>query len=169
MSAAPRPSSTRSLSLESGAAAEAGSPWSRRLLRAASVVFVLYTWGHTYGAMFHDNGRGPRQAALFAAMRDFTFTVEGQTRSYWMFYRGFAFYVSMALALLAVLSWQLGTLSRSHPRQARPLVATLFASLVAMTVLTWVDFFPAPTLLSAVCTVLIGGALLSLARGEARA
>jgi hypothetical protein len=155
-------------SYSSSAAAEAGSPWSRRLLRAASVVFVLYAWGHTYGAMFHDNTRGPRQAALFAAMRDYTFVVQGQTRSYWTFYRGFGFYVSLALALLAVLTWQLGALSRSHPRQARPLVATLFVSLVAMTALTWVDFFPAPTILSVLCTALVGGALLSLARAGTR-
>ena len=137
----------------------ASGVWSSRLLRSASVVFAFYTFGHTYGGMLHDDKRGPRQAAVFAAMRDYTFDVEGMTRSYWSFYRGFGFYVSMALALLAVLCWQLAQQSRSHPDAARPLVATLFVSLIAMTTLTAVDFFPAPTILSALATLLIGGAL----------
>jgi hypothetical protein len=131
-------------------------------------MFVLYTWGHTYGAMFHDNTRGARQARLFEAMRDYTFVVQGRTRSYWMFYRGFGFYVSLALALLAVLTWQLGTLSRSHPREARPILATLFVALAAMTVLTWADFFPAPTIFSAVCTALVGAAFVNVNRATAR-
>lgn len=169
MSASPRPSPASPPSSGPGAVAKTSAPWSRYLLRTASVVFVFYAWGHTYGAMFHDNTRGALQASLFAAMRDYTFVVQGQTRSYWMFYRGFGFYVSLALALLAALSWQLGALSHSHPRKARPLVATLLAGMIAMTALTWVYFFPAPTILSALCTVLIGGALANLLRAESTA
>jgi uncharacterized protein YndB with AHSA1/START domain len=135
---------------------------SRPLLRSAAVVLVLYAAGHTFGGMLHDTGRGRGQAALFAAMRAFTFPVQGVTRSYWDFYRGFGFFCSLSLVLLAAFAWLLGTLSRTHPLAARPLVVALGVGLAAMTALTWVDFFPAPGMFSTVATLLVAWAALSL-------
>jgi hypothetical protein len=136
-------------------------------LRIAAGVLLVYAAMHTYGSLFHDHSRGPEQEALFASMRAFTFPVEGLTRTYWSFYRGFAIFTSLGLLLLALLCWQLARLSESHPREARPLVLTVFVVLAAMTWTTWSYFFPAPLVFNAAATVLVGIAALSLRTPDA--
>ena len=52
------------------------------LLRIASVVFVLFTAGHTFGALIKDpKGGGPLKQATLAAMRGYHENVMGSSRS----------------------------------------------------------------------------------------
>jgi hypothetical protein len=128
-------------------------------LRASAVVYALFALGHTYGAMYADiQTGGLAKQALFTAMRSYTENVQGFTRSYWDFYRGFGFNVSWMLVGFAILSWQLGTLSRTQPSSARPLILTLFAISIPITVLAWTNFFAAPGVLSTLATLLLGAA-----------
>ena len=97
--------------------------------------------------------------ATVASMRT-TFSVHGQTRSYWDFFSGFGFFCTGLLLFASVLAWQLGGLP-SSVLQTLMLVRWAFAvCFVALTALTWRYFFPAPTVFSAlVSAALILGAL----------
>jgi hypothetical protein len=133
------------------------------LLRIASIVFALYTAGHTYGAMLKDPSTGgPEKRAVLMAMRTYHENLGGASRSYWDFYKGFGWFVSCALLLFAILCWQLSTLSRSQPSVARPLILTLFVISIPMTVLAYTNFFAAPAVFSTVATLLLGAAAFSL-------
>jgi hypothetical protein len=133
------------------------------LLRIASVVFALYTAGHTYGAMIKDPSTGgPAKQLVLSAMRSYHENLGGASRSYWDFYKGFGWFVSCALLLLAVLCWQLSALARTQPAIARPLILTLFVISIPMTVLAYTNFFAAPAAFSTVATLLLGAAAFSL-------
>ena len=133
------------------------------LLRIASVVFALYTAGHTYGALFKDpRSGGPAKQAVLAAMRTYHENLGGASRSYWNFYMGFGWFATCALLLFAVLSWQLAGLARTQPAIARPLMLTLFVISIPMTVLAYTNFFAAPAILSTAATLLLGAAVFTL-------
>jgi len=133
------------------------------VLRIASVVFALYTAGHSFGAMIKDPSTGgPAKQAVLGAMRAYHENVMGSSRSYWDFYKGFGWLVSCALLLFTVLCWQLSTLARTQPAFARPLILTLFVISIPMTVLAYTNFFAAPAIFSTVATLLLGAAAFSL-------
>lgn len=141
---------------------------SRTLLRSAAVVYALFALGHTMGAMFGDTHRGARQTEVFTAMRNYTFDVQGVTRSYWDFYRGFGFMVSVLLAFTAVLCWVLADMSRTHPREARRVVAIVTVAMAFTTWFSFADFFAAPMVFSAVAMLILVGAVIALGRDTAR-
>ena len=133
------------------------------LLRIASVVFVLFTAGHSYGALIADpKTGGPEKQVLLAAMRGYHEDVQGASRSYWNFYMGFGWMVSCSLLLFAILCWQLSTVARTQPAIARPLILTLFVISIPITVLSYTNFFAAPAILSTAATLLLGAAAFSL-------
>jgi hypothetical protein len=70
--------------------------------------------------------------------------------------------VSVLLALLSVLSWQLGALSATHPAQARPLVLTLLAASAATAALCWIYFFAAPAAFATATVLLLALAAWNL-------
>src|SRR2546430_3582297 len=82
--------------------------------RALAVVLAIFTVGHTVGTR-HAITTAPEEAAVIAAMQGYSVPVMGFLRTYWEFYRGFSVYISVLLATLMVLAWQLGTLrSEEH-------------------------------------------------------
>lgn len=128
------------------------------LLRIASVLTLVFFAGHTYRAL-DPSSRGPEEAAVFMAMQAYPFNIMGFRRTHWEFYRGFSLLLSATLLMLAVLLWQIGTLARSDPARARPLVATLFAGYFGFTVLCGMYFFTAPAAVSAAVAICLALAL----------
>lgn len=140
-----------------------GSTRARLWLRVTSGLFAFFTVGHTLG-MQDTTSRGPAEDALLATMRAVRFPIMGVTRSHWDFYQGFGYTVSVLLALLAVLSWQLGALSVASPAQARPLVATLLAASAALAALCWIYFFAVPAAFATATVLFLALAVWSLPR-----
>ena len=132
------------------------------MLRSAAIVYALFTLGHTVGGMLGDTHRGPQQAALFAAMRAYSFDVQGATRSYWDFYRGFGFMVSVLLTFTAALCWILGDIGRTHPREARRVLFIVVPAMAATAWLSFVDFFAAPAAFSLVGVALLIASTIAL-------
>jgi hypothetical protein len=133
------------------------------LLRTASALTLIFCAGHSYRAL-DPSSRSPEEAAVFMAMQAYPFSIMGFRRTHWDFYRGFSLLFSVTLLLLAVLLWQLGTLARSDPVRARPLVATLFAGYLAFTILCGMYFFTAPAVLSAAVAICLALALTGTSR-----
>src|SRR4029077_21104037 len=118
------------------------------LLRAASVLTLIFCAGHTYGTL-SPSSVDPEQAAGFMAMQAYPFDIMGAKRTQWQFYRGFSLLFSVTLLLLAVLLWQLARMSKSGPATVKPLIASLFLAYLGFTILCGVYFFIAPAAFSA--------------------
>jgi hypothetical protein len=107
---------------------------------------------------------GPREQAVLDVMRSFHFDVMGSSRSVWDFYRGYEFSITVLFAILAVLMWQLSSLSRAEPRKALPLIVTVLACIILLDILSWTYFFAGPGVMSALIGLCLGVAVLTAYR-----
>jgi hypothetical protein len=130
------------------------------LYRVAAGLLLLFAAGHTFGFRQSDPQWGV--AALLASMRSIHFAVQGFNRSYWDFYAGFGWFVSVFLVFAAALAWQLGGLRAEILASVR-LVAWAFALCFALVaLLSWSFFFAAPVIFSIAITLcLVGAAWIS--------
>ena len=129
---------------------------------ALAVVLAFFTLGHTVGTR-HAITTAPQEAAVVAAMQGYRVPVMGFERSYWEFYRGFSVSISVLLATLMVIAWQVATLSRRNPRAALPLAVTLLLACIGQATICFIYFFTAPiitSVLSVICAA-VGTALLA--------
>lgn len=131
--------------------------------RALAVVLGLFTLGHTVGTR-QAVTNSPQEAAVISAMQGYSVPVMGFLRTYWEFYRGFSISISVLLATLMVIAWQLGTLARRNPREAIPLAVTLLLACIGQAILCFIYFFTAPMVLSTLSVVLAGIGLALTAR-----
>ena len=125
------------------------------LYRVASVLLVLFGLGHQLGFRRVDPRWGVDSA--IGALKASQFQVQGMTRTYWDFFSGLGFFVTVFLFFAAILAFQLARLSRESLRSLG-LVRWAFAvSFVMITLLSWRYFFVAPLVFSsfvALCLLL---------------
>jgi len=128
--------------------------------RIAAVLILLFDVGHTLG--FRQSDPSWRVDPLLALMRSTHFQVQGFNRSYWDFFVGAGFNVSLFLLFAAVVAWHLGGLPPETLAQMRGIAWALALCFVALTVLSWRFFFILPIVFSIVIAAcLIAAALLS--------
>lgn len=121
------------------------------LYHISSVLLVLFAAGHTLGFRRVD----PRWGidTIIAGLKTTRFEAQGQRRTYWEFFTGFGFFVTVLLLLCAVIAWQLGGLSHDA-LHAMPLITWgLAACFAGVTYLSWRYFFPAPVVFSALISI----------------
>lgn len=128
--------------------------------RVASVLLVLFAFGHTVGFLQVDPQWGV--GSLIGSMRSIRFDVQGFSRTYWDFFVGFGFLVTVFLLFAAVLAWQFGSLRAEALALLRGPAWGMAVCLAAVTVLSCRYFFTAPIVLAVLITVcLVLGAWLS--------
>ena len=135
--------------------------------RVLAFVLGFFTLGHTVGTR-HSITSAPQEAAVLAAMQGFRVPVMGFERTYWEFYRGFSVSISVLLATLMVIAWQLAGLSRRDPRGALPLAVTVLVACFAQLVVSFAYFFTAPIIMSALALICAGIGTALLAREAGR-
>jgi hypothetical protein len=121
------------------------------IYKIASVLLVLFAIGHTVGFLQTDPQWGVD--SLLASMRTIHFNVLGSNRTYWDFFVGFGFFVTVFLLFAAVLAWQLGGLSRETLKLMPLLNWTLAISFAGISVLSWMYFFILPMIFSVLITL----------------
>jgi len=134
--------------------------------RGLAVVLAFFTLGHSIGTR-HVITAAPQEAAVVAAMQGYQVPIMGFLRTYWDFYRGFSVTITVLLATLMVIAWQLGTLSQRNPREALPLAITVLLACVAQAIVSFTYFFTAPMVTSIASVICAGGGLFSLRRQAA--
>jgi hypothetical protein len=139
-----------------------GKPWLP--LRLSALISLIFSVGHTLGGLKGWSPIGDTE--VLSAMRAFRFDVAGVNRSYYEFYRGFGFLLTVYLVLQAVLLWQLASLSQANRSLARPLVWSFFLASIPIGFLTWAFLFPTPVYFDVVLTACLGWALSAVARDE---
>ena len=128
-------------------------------LRLASVAFVVLAVGHGSGMFEHPGGAGGD--TVLTVMRVGTFEMMGVQRSYYAFYWGLGWCLTVNLILLAVLLWNMATRARTDAASVRPMVVATFVASVALSVLSWVYFVPAPGIMSTLAALFLVAALLT--------
>jgi hypothetical protein len=118
------------------------------LYRIASVLFILFAAGHTFGFLSFKPS-SPEGLAVRDAMNTVHFHMNGSSFTYGGFYTGFGLYATVYLLFSAFLAWHLGDLARSNPSAIGALAWVFVAVQVASLVLSWKYFLLPPVILSA--------------------
>jgi hypothetical protein len=133
------------------------------LYRIASVLFVLFALGHTFGFL---NFKPPTAEGL--AARDAMYNVHfGANLSYGGFFVGFGLYVSLYLLFSAFLAWHLGQLAAEMPRAIGALGWAFFAVQLAGLALSYIYFSAPPALFSGLAAACVGWAVWQVRAAEA--
>lgn len=130
-------------------------------LRLASIVTLVFAVGHTLGGRESWSPVGEND--VLRAMQSFRFDVEGVSRTYFDFYRGFGLSISVYLILQAVLLWQLATIARSDSQRVRPMIGSLCLASVALAVLSWKFIFALPAISFALIATILAFAFFARA------
>jgi len=115
-------------------------------LKVSSVIALLFAAGHTLGGLKQWSPMGDNP--VLQAMRATRFDTMGANRSYFDFYMGFGYSLSVAQVMLAILLWQLATLARANAAGVRPMIAVIALATLAGGVVAWQFIFPVPALFS---------------------
>jgi hypothetical protein len=121
------------------------------LYRIASILLVLFAAAHAFGFRQIDPSWGVD--SMIASMQSIHFDAQGSNRTYWDFYVGFGFFVSVLLLFAAVMAWQLGSLRAETLAMMRVAAWGFVACFAAVTFLIWRYVFIVPLIFSAVITL----------------
>jgi len=126
--------------------------------RIAAVLLVLFAIGHTVG--FRQTKGMTGADSVVSVMKSVHFTVQGSSRAYYDFFVGFGLFVTAFLLFAAVLSWQLGGVSREVLAQLPLATWGLAVCFLAITILSWTYFFLAPGIFSILITACLTAAAI---------
>ena len=130
--------------------------------RIAAILLLLFAAGHTFGFLGFQPTSPEGRTAMDAMAT--VFSEDGGRFSYAGFYRGFGLFGGLALLLMAVWAWWLGSLARTMPRATIvPGVAMLLFQ-VGSLVLALLYFPLPPVIFSAVLILVLGVAVGGAAR-----
>jgi len=119
-------------------------------LRVAAVFLFLFVLAHGAGMLAGAGKfRDAQERAVIEALENYRFDIFGTTRSHGDFYTGLNWFLTVSTLVLALLTWQLSSVSRREPRSARPMTVTLCLGAIAFTVLCCLYFFILPLALYA--------------------
>lgn len=110
-------------------------------LRIASVLTLIHCAGHTIGGVFGKPQNGAEEIAVIETMKAHQFNVMGSMRAYWDFFFGYGLVLSVTLLIQGVLFWQLGSLIKTNPGAAKPVVALFCGNFLLMSVIVFKYFF----------------------------
>jgi hypothetical protein len=116
-------------------------------LRISAIVSFVFAAGHTLGGFKSWSPVG--ETPVLAAMRTTQYDVQGASRTYLDFYRGFGYALSVSMLLQGIILWQLCAIARTNPVLVRPIVGSFAAASLAGFALNWAFLFPVPTIFSA--------------------
>ena len=117
-------------------------------LRISSVIALLFAVGHTLGGLKQWSPMG--ENPVLQSMRSSRFDTMGVTRSYFDFYMGFGYALSVSMVMQAILLWLLATLARTEAARLQPLIGVIALATAAGSVVSWRFLFPIPALFSLV-------------------
>jgi hypothetical protein len=125
----------------------------------AAVISLLFTAGHTMGGLKRWSPMGDNP--VLKSMTDVRFDVMGANRSYFDFFMGFGWSISVFMLMETILLWQLASLAATDAPRLRPMIAVITLATVASGIIAWRYIFPVPALFSAVLAIVLGLAYVS--------
>lgn len=129
------------------------------LLRIASAVSLLFTFGHTMGGLKKWSPMGDNE--VLKTMTAVHFDTMGAHRSYFDFFMGFGWSISVMILMQTVLLWQMATLARGRASDLRPMIGVMALATLATGLIAWRFIFPVPALFTAALFALLVAAFVS--------
>ena len=136
-------------------------PTPRFLSKSASVLVMLYAFGHSRSYPWTPVV-GPSQHELLRQLQNNTFDVLGVHRSYWDFYVGFGIDVSIVHFTIALTLWLLADVLEVSPKKMALILGLFSLSYLAGSVVMWRYFFLPPFMLSSLIVLLTLTAAIKL-------
>jgi hypothetical protein len=132
--------------------------WARyfNAYRLAAYALVLYTLGHTFGAVVATPNFGDESAGVVKAMKTVHVAAMGADCTWYGFYRGFGVFVSIFFVFSLAVAWHVGGKSLEQRVALLPLTWALFGSYAVSILTACLYFFPMPIIFSTIVTVLLG-------------
>ena len=112
--------------------------------------------GHTFGAVIATPEFGPASDSVVSMMKSVHIVAQGSDATWYGFYRGFGWFVSVFFIFSIVVTWYLGGKSAGDRVALTPVTWSLFAGHAAGSVIAWIYFFFAPILFSTAIAMLLG-------------
>jgi hypothetical protein len=126
--------------------------------RIAAYLMVLYTLGHTFGAVIGTPAFGSQSDAVVSSMKMVRVVAQGTERTWYDFFRGFGAFVSVFFIFSAWMVWYVGGLTPEDRRSFEPITWALVLAWAGGAVLAFTYFFTAPEIFSTVITLTLIGA-----------
>lgn len=126
------------------------------LYRISSVLILLFAIGHTLGFRKTDPSWGVDQT--LDVLRRTEFLVQGFHRTYYGFYAGFGYFVTVFLLFTAVVAWELGRLPAATLAQVSSLRWGLTICYAGSLIISLHYFFMAPIVFSALIFLCLAAA-----------
>jgi hypothetical protein len=124
--------------------------------RLASYVLVLYALGHTVGAVISTPRLGAAADAVAASMKSVHFDAQGFNDTWYGFYQGFGWLVSVFFLVSAVTCWHIGGRPVRDRMGLAGITWPLFLSYAVSVVIACEYFFGAPIVFSGTVAILLG-------------
>lgn len=124
--------------------------------RLACYILVLYAFGHTSGAVIQVPHFGLGSDAVVAAMQSVHVKVQSVDCTWYGFYLGFGWTVTIFMLFAAYAAWCAGAMTAASRPVLLPLAWGLFLAEVATTPVVFRYFFPAPMVFQTVVAALLG-------------
>jgi hypothetical protein len=124
--------------------------------RLASYVLMLYALGHTVGAVVQTPQFGAAAGAVAAAMKSVHFDAQGFDDSWYGFYEGFGWLVSLFFVTSSAITWHIGGKSVENRRELAGITWPLCLSYTISTGIAFKYFFMAPIVFSCLVAFLLG-------------
>ena len=133
------------------------SKWQRfgNPYRLASYVLALFAIGHTAGALISTPRLGAAADDVATTMKSVHFDAQGFLATWYGFYLGFGWFVSVFFIFSAVLSWYIGGLPACQRADLAAITWSLCLSYIASIAIAFNYLFPAPILFSSTVSVLL--------------
>jgi hypothetical protein len=136
------------------------------LLKIGAIILLLYSTGHTFGAVVFYRAHSPEEAAIINSMKAYHVPLKvSSARTLWDFFYGFGLAVGFLNYALAAIAW----IAARQAGQAGPLVGQisliLAGACLSQTYLSWRHFFMMPLLLSLAAALLFIGAYFVISSG----
>lgn len=124
--------------------------------RLASIVLLLNLLGHSFGALINTPDFGSESLRIAAIMKSAHFQAQGFDVTFYGFYEGFGWSVSVFLGFSAWITWVLGGWTVEFRRRLSAVTGALLLSYVLQLVICWKYFFPIPIVFTLVIILLLG-------------
>jgi hypothetical protein len=130
------------------------------LYRISSILMLLFAAGHTFGFQQGDPQWGVE--SLVHSMKTIHFNANGSDRTYWDFFVGFGFFVTVLMVFAAIVAWQFGSLPPQALAAMRVGAWGFVVCFAGVGYLSWRYFFVIPVVFSiAILLCLAAAAWLS--------
>jgi hypothetical protein len=126
------------------------------LYRSSSILLLLFAAGHTLGFRQID----PKWSvdSLVQSMKTIHFNANGSDRTYWDFFVGFGFFVTVLLVFASIIAWQFGSLPAETLRAMRISTWGFVICFVVVAYLSWRYFFIVPVVFSIAISLCLASA-----------